>query len=411
MLLYRLLISLFSCAALVQAMGLPDGVRMRLGRLRPQSGPHIWLHGASNGELASVRPVIIALARARPDLKWLITSNSFSGMRMVREWDLPGVSAMLAPLDLKWVSRRMMRVWNVEAHISLESEIWPHRFAVCPGPVILLGARLGQGTARAWGRLPGLARQIFGRVSFASAQDTLSLERLGQLGLSAQARGPVFDLKALYTPPDLAPDDRLRRAFPRAQTWLAASTHPGEEDVVLKAHLELLRQAPQSRLILAPRHPQRAGEIARLIERHGLSYSRRSMGGAPDAQVYLADSLGEMALWYTLAGRVFIGGTLCRRGGHTPYEPAAFGCALLHGPDTRNFRASFERLAQSGACALVTNAGELAQALEECKTAQAQQQSGKAATEALRQELALDPFIARIMEYMVFDSQTGTTKL
>ncbi|MFW2542477.1 3-deoxy-D-manno-octulosonic acid transferase [Primorskyibacter sp. 2E107] len=398
MLLYRLLISVFSAGVLLKRP-LPAYWRARLGRDLPSPGPTVWLHGASNGELASVRAVLQRLIADRPDLHWRITANTDTAVAMVNGWGLPRTLACLAPLDLAGASTRAMRAGPVVAHISLESELWPHRFRLCPGPVILLGARMSAGTARTWARLPALANRVLSRVTLAIAQDGSSLGRLFDLGLPQPAGGPVVDLKALYLPPeDQTPDAALSAAFPRAKTWLAASTHDGEDETILDAHILALRSTPDLKLILAPRHPRRAEALAALITAKGLTCARRSAGEAPDAQVYLADTMGEMALWYALAGRVFIAGTLTDRGGHTPYEPAHFGAALLHGPDTRNFRAAFDRLAQAQAARHVKDAATLAEALTALRKPDDQMALGRAAQDALAQDIDLDALTARIRD-------------
>ena len=396
--LYRLLLSFFAAGTLVRAMrrGGIAAARLRLSTGTPPPGAHVWLHGASNGELASVRPLLERLISARPDLRWLVTANTETGVALAKGWDLPRVSARLAPLDLRRPTRRIMRDWQVRAHVALEAELWPNRFITCPGPVLLLGARMSTGTARSWARLPKLARRTLGRVAFASAQDSASAERLADLGLPAKARGPVVDLKAFYTPPAPVPDAGLDAALPRPLTWLAASTHDGDEKVALTAHRACLRDSPGLKLILAPRHPRRADEIADMARDTGLTIARRSRGEDPaPAQVYLADTLGEMPLWYARAGRVFIGGTLSDRGGHTPYEPAAFGAALIHGPDTRNFSAAFSRLRD---CAPeITDADTLAQALTALQDPAAQEDAGQRAQAALRQDSSLDTLAKRIL--------------
>ncbi|WP_370312624.1 3-deoxy-D-manno-octulosonic acid transferase [Sagittula sp.] len=385
MLLYRLLISLFAAAVLLRhgssRLSVPD----------PQIGPHVWLHGASNGELASVRPVLERLVETRPDRRWLVTANTETGRDMVAGWNLPGVSARLAPVDLQRVTCRVFREWSVTAHISLEAEIWAHRFLQCPGPVILLGARMSEGTARGWGRVPGLARRVLGRVRFASAQDAASMSRLEALGLPETARGPVVDLKAFYAPPTVSPPAE----FPRESTWLAASTHEGEEGIVLAAHLAARASEPDLRLILAPRHPRRAAEVRAMAEDLGLTVAQRSLG-EPDGTVYLADTMGEMALWYAAAGRVFVGGTMTDRGGHTPYEPAAFGAALIHGPDVRNFRAAYARLAGAGAAIAVTGTDDLVQALAALEDPAEQARIGDLARETLRPEAGLETICDKI---------------
>ena len=397
---YRFLISIFAAMELGRAArrGGPAALAGRLGRSAPAPGPerHVWLHGASNGELASARPVLERLLLARPELGWLVTCNSETGRALVEGWDLPHVSVRPAPLDLARVSRKMMRDWRVTAHVALEAEIWPHRVIACPGPVILLGARMSAGTARSWARFPRTARRVLGRVAYASAQDAASRDRLLALGLHGCAAGPVVDLKAFYEKPDAVPDAALRGAFPPAQTWLAASTHRGEEEVVLDAQARLLAASPDLRLILAPRHPERADAVAALVRDRGLTLARRSHGETPHGvQVYLADTLGEMALWYALAGRVFVGGSLVHRGGHTPYEPAAFGAALIHGPDMRNFAAAHNALRDAGIAREAGDAAALADIV--ASLADTQRAVGAAQAQTLRPRADPDTLVAELL--------------
>ncbi|EBA09184.1 3-deoxy-D-manno-octulosonic acid transferase [Sagittula stellata] len=385
MLLYRLLISLFATAVLLRRgpsrLTIPD----------PQDGPHVWLHGASNGELASVRPVLERLTAADPERRWLVTANTETARDMVAGWALPRVSARLAPVDLQRVTGKVIRDWGVTAHVSLEAEIWAHRFLDCPGPVILLGARMSEGTARGWGRVPGLSRRVLERVRFASAQDAGSMSRLVALGLPEMARGPVVDLKSFYAPPTVTPP----AGFARNHTWLAASTHEGEEAIVLAAHAAAREAEPDLRLILAPRHPRRAREVRAMAEDLGLTVAQRSLGET-DGTVYLADTMGEMALWYAAVGRVFVGGTLTDRGGHTPYEPAAFGASLIHGPDVRNFRAAYGRLAGAGAALEIAQPDDLVQALAALADPGEQARMGALARETLRPEAGIETICEKI---------------
>lgn len=391
--LYRLLLSLFAVHTMTRATR-RDGWAAARKRLSPAPGPnapHVWLHGASNGELASVKPLLERLLALRPDLHWLITANTQTGVDMVTQWRMPRCSARLAPLDTRGPTARLMRDWSVLAHITLESELWPNRCLTCPGPVMMIGARMSAGTARAWARLPRLARRVLSRIDYAAAQDTNSMDRLLTLGLPSTAKGPITDLKAFYTPPAQAVDPILDAAFGRDRTWLAASTHEGDDSIALAAHALCLQQAPDLRLILAPRHPRRAEAIASDAAQHGLTCARRSKQEAPGAaQVYLVDTMGEMPLWYARAGRVFVGGTLSDRGGHTPYEPAAFGAALLHGPDTRNFAAAYARLANAQASSVIHTAQDLATALMSLSTSKAQKDAGARASAALQQQGGFD---------------------
>lgn len=321
MILYRILISLFSLAILAQGVVRRDWdlLRARLGYGATIDRPSIWIHAASNGELTSAKPVVDSLHHMRPDLHIMITANSKSGVDLARSW---GYDARPAPLDMAWVTARMIQTCSVAAHVSLEKEIWPFRFTLCPGPVIVIGGAMSQRTAKTWARFPALCAAVFPTIRGLSAQSQPARDRYRSLGLRDDAVLPDLDLKSLYSAPDRPDTATLSDPINRYGTWLAASTHKGEEEIILDAHKQALKTNPDLRLILAPRHPKRGDHIADLIDAAGFDYARRSLGEPCDAPVYLADTMGEMPLWYQLAGRVFIGGTLTDRGGHTPYEPA-----------------------------------------------------------------------------------------
>ena len=398
MLIYRLLMTILAAKELATRLWAADrqAVRARLGLLKPdERWDRIWLHAASNGELASVRPVIDALlAQGR---RLLITVNTDSAAEMAAGWELEGADICLAPIDLPGPTRRVLRNWQINAHITLESDLWPIRILNTPGPVLVLGGRLTARSAKGWARLHVLVRRMLARVTYLSAQDSASAERFAQAGLPQAAQGPVFDLKALYTPPQSRPDAALEQCFDRAETWLAASTHDGEDDIILAAHTKALKTRPALKLILAPRHPNRADEISRLIESHGLTCARRSSDDNPvPSQVYLADTFGDMHLWYALAGTTFVAGSLTDRGGHTPYEPAAFGSAILHGPDTSNFRAAYERLTEANAARCTLDSDALCDALLTLGTAEKQAKLGQAAQKVLHQDTDLEGLLRDI---------------
>lgn len=391
MLTYRLLVTLLAGAELAKRLWARDGqaLRARLGLLRPDhAAGRIWLHAASNGELASVRPVIDALLADGRHL--LITVNTDSALQMANGWGLAKTDMHFAPVDLPGPTRRTLRNWRITAHVTLESDLWPRRILDTPGPVLVLGGRLTARSAKGWARFDSLVRRVMARITYLSAQDAASAKRFVEAGLPQSALGPVFDLKALYAPPPDQPDTTLTKVFDRTETWLAASTHEGEDDILLTAHKTALVQRPALKLILAPRHPRRADDVARRIEAHGLTGARRSSGDDPaSAQVYLADTLGEMHLWYALAGVTFVAGSLTDRGGHTPYEPAAFKSAILHGPDTGNFRAAYDRLAEADAALCTPDAAAIADALITLDTAEQQARLGQAAQDALDQDTDL----------------------
>jgi 3-deoxy-D-manno-octulosonic-acid transferase len=273
----------------------------------------------------------------------------------------------LAPLDLRPCLKRFLRAVSPTAAIVVENELWPNRLALAERrglPVALLSARVSARSAARWARVSGLLRPLLGRVALAAPHDAASAERLAALGLPPAALGPEAALKSAVALPRPEPAALARLGLDRAETLLAASTHAGEEVQVLDGFLRARARRPALRLVLAPRHPERGPEIARLIAARGLAHTTRSAGEAPGtAPVHLADTLGEMPLWYAACAICFVGGSLVPKGGHTPYEPAQFGCALLHGPHVENAAEAYARLARAGAAIQVADADALGRAV------------------------------------------------
>ena len=352
--LYRLIIALVWPFLMLARLGRGeswDDVHERLGGASA-AGPVLWLHGASNGEVGSARWLVARLRQARPGLPVLVTCNTVTARAMVQGWQMPGVTAALAPVDAGFAVARFLRRWQPVVLISLEGEVWPNRFAACAAagvPIVMLGARMSAGSYRGWRRFGGLAAAALAGVRYASAQDAASRQRLRDLGLPEAALGPDFDLKAQAVACLPVP---LTLPRPERAGWLlAASTHDGEDAAIVDA----FAASGFEHLILAPRHPARGDAIAALLARRGLSFQRRSTGGNPGgARVLLADTMGEMEAWYARCGSCVIGGTLVDKGGHTPWEPARHGCVLLHGPSVWNFAAPFAALDAAGAAIPVT---------------------------------------------------------
>ncbi len=410
MFLYRILLAL---AAPVFAFRLwregAGAARQRLGGAigGARRGAVIWLHAASNGELTAARPLILALLERDPRLTVLVTCNSATGLELVRGWGLARVVARLAPLDYRRVLRRFIGGWQPDVLILIENELWPNRMALMRAlrrPVVVLSARMSATSAARWGRLGGLARAVMHNISWLSAQDSASAARFLALGLPEARLGEALNLKTDAVPGDFDADerDRLSGVFARATTVLAASTHDGEEAGLLRGFVDARAKNPALRMIIAPRHPRRAPEIAALIERSRLPYATRSAGEdpGPGTAVYLADTLGEMPLWYELAGIVFVGGSLAPQGGHTPFEPAAHGCALLHGPHLENFADIYAALAAGQAAIRVDDATGFARALLRLDAGAQKALAARAAAviEDHRNDAGLAPLLDKLAE-------------
>lgn len=330
-------------------------------------GPALWVHAASVGEATSARRLVERCLADHPSLHVLLTVHTVTGRDAAVAWGVPRLVVRLAPWDTPGTAARVLRRWRPIAHLVVESELWPGRMLACHTrgvPVWMAGARISERSARRWARAPGAARALLGPVHLLSPQDEASARRFRALGAPEAAMGPVETLKGDLGPaPEPADMDRLRARFDPARTVMGASTHPGEEALVLSAFAEARRSRPDLALMLAPRHPRRLPEIEPLVAATGLPHAVRSRGEAPEGTaIYLADTLGELRALYSLAGAAFVGGSVTPMGGHTPYEPAWAGCVVAHGPDVSNAAPAYAALAEADAAILVRDARDLARA-------------------------------------------------
>ncbi|MGE4326123.1 MAG: 3-deoxy-D-manno-octulosonic acid transferase [Pseudodonghicola sp.] len=346
------------------------GERLGHASLPRPSGRLIWFHAASVGESLSVLQLITVMGKRLPDTEFLITSGTATSAELVAKRLPPRSRHQFAPLDAPAPVRRFLDHWRPAAALFVESELWPLMIVETSDrgvPLALVNARLSQKSVESWRKWPKTSRFIFNRFALLLAPNRQTADDLIALGAPADRVGLSVNLKATSAPPpvdaDLVAD--LRKTIGKRPIWLASSTHPGEEEIVLAAYHRLLATHPDLLLILAPRHPERGDEVAGLITKAGLSTARRSAGErvTPDTQVYLADTLGETGSWYSLAPFAFLGATLADKGGHNPIEPAQFGVPLIVGPSRANNRAAFEALSLAGGLAEVSDAATLASAV------------------------------------------------
>lgn len=344
---YRSLTRLAGAALDLAARGPMRGLRGRLSLDGGVAPAEIWLHGASVGEITSAGPVITALAA---DYRVLVTANTPTGCDAAAAL---GVQAALAPLDTPQALTRFLDRVGPRVAVTVENELWPNRSAALAQRgvrQVLIGARLSERSARRWAQVGGLIRPMLARIDALSAQDAASEARLTALGLPQAAVLPRVNLK-LIGPAREAP---LPPGPQRPQTILAASTHEGEEALILDALDALRHGGTAPRLIMAPRHPQRFEAVGRLMAARGWTPALRSSGADATAPVLLADSMGEMDRWYAAAGICITGGSLVPRGGHTPWEPASNACAILHGPFVDNASEGYALLDSAGGAEAVT---------------------------------------------------------
>lgn len=378
--------------------GKEDPVRVdeRLGVTRAPrpEGQLIWLHGVSVGETLSLLPVVERLRAARPDLNIVVTSGTVTSAALLARRLPAGVIHQYAPVDAPGAVDAFLDHWRPAAALFVESELWPNLILGARRrgvKLALASARITQKTADGWRRFPGAAREILSAFDLVLPQDELSALRLESLG--ARIDGHVNLKLAGDAPPhDPAAFTRLSAAIGDRPVVVAASTHDGEEIALVRA---LDKLADRLCLILVPRHPERSAAIAAALTRDGYRFALRSRGEEPDgsADLYVADTLGEMGLFLRLADVVVMGGSFSAAlekapvGGHNPLEPARLGKPAVTGPDMTNWAAVTEALVAAGGLAVVEAPWDLpavlAPLLADDKAAKAMGERGRrAAAEA-----------------------------
>ncbi len=346
-----------------------QGLSERFGwGLRLNSAPAIWLHAVSLGEMSAAAPLVRALRSRYPENPLVLTSATPTGRARARSLFGDNVDVRFLPYDTPGAVARFLDRVRPRLAIIMETELWPNLFKECERrgvPLVLASARLSAKSISRYRRLDRLFRGIFSASSLIAAQTDLDAERFIAIGAqSARTRvmGNIkFDLELSAGVIDQGRE--LRASFGSARpTWIAGSTHAGEEEQVLAAHEEL---RGSTLLILVPRHPDRFRAVADLLSSRGVRFTRRSSGILPDSatQVILVDSVGELAAFYASADVAFVGGSLVPIGGHNLLEPAALGLPVLTGPYQSNGQDIARLLLQQGAALQVADAQELAAAL------------------------------------------------
>ena len=360
-------IALHLAARLRQNKEDPARWRERLGEAsvaRPL-GPLAWFHGASVGEALSILPAIERLRAARADVAVLITTGTVSSQRLLAERLGGRALLQFVPVDRPDAVAAFLAHWRPDLAVWIESELWPNLLLATRArgqPMLLLNARLSRRSFHRWRLLPGTARTLLGAFDLVLAQSAADGERLSQLAGRAVAVAGNLKWAAQPLPCDCAALARLQAAIGQRPVWLAASTHPGEETVLAEAHRGLRQSLPQALGIVAPRHPECGPELAALLVGRGHAVRRRGAGEVPDADtsLYVADTLGELGLFYRLCDVTFVGGSLIPHGGQNPLEPARLERPVLFGPHMHNFAEPVERLLAAGAAIQVKDGGELA---------------------------------------------------
>ena len=376
------------------------------GRPRPD-GTLVWVHAASVGESLSLLPLVERLGVARPGINILITTGTVTSAALLAERLPNGAIHQYVPVDRRAYVRRFLDHWRPDLVLWAESEFWPNLItepAARSVPMVLVQGRVSAGSFRGWQRAPGLIRLLLSGFRLCLGQSEGDAERLRRLG--APVARCVGNLK--YAAPPLPADAdtlaALETAIDGRPMWLAASTHAGEEDIAGRAHGRLADSHPGLLTVIVPRHPTRGGDVSRALAATGLVVARRGAGEIPTSttQVYVADTLGELGLFYRLAEIVYVGKSLVPLGGQNPLEPARLDCALLFGPHTANFADITDRLTTAKAALEVADETALADAVHALLNEPTRRQAMAKAAHAVADAEAdsLDAVIEELMPFL-----------
>lgn len=362
--------------------------RERLGyaSLPRPHGLLLWLHAASVGEANSVLPLIRGISARWPDIRLLLTTGTRTSAALMARHLPKNAIHQYVPVDTPGAAERFLRHWRPDIAFFVESEFWPNLIAAADRWQCFMGiinARLSERSFAFWRKYPALIAQMLACFNVIFAQSEGDAARLRQLGAKnvRHAGNAKYDADPL--PCDESALLALKSAIGARPVWLAASTHPGEEEAVMQAHRLMAVTKPGLLTIIVPRHPARGGKIAAAMSRH-FRTALRSRGEtlAKETSIYVADTLGELGIFYRLSDIVFMGGSLIRHGGQNPLEPARLSCAIAAGMHTHNFADMYQEMEQAGAVVRVRNGEDMAAQVSALLSAADRRQAMQAAAKS-----------------------------
>lgn len=368
-------------------------------------GPLVWLHCASVGEFLAILPLVERL-EAR-DITVLVTSGTVTSADVALRRLPPHVIHQFVPVDIPQFVGRFLNHWKPDLALFVESDLWPNLIMASAKrkiPLILVNGRLSERSFRRWRLAQRTISALLGRFDLCLAQSAEDAARYAGLGAPRYVTTGNLKLDAPAPPANAEKLWAMQGAIGDRPVIAAASTHPGEEAALIDVHRRLRHSFPGLLTILVPRHPERGTGITEIARVAGLRFAQRSAGELPDrdTDVYVADTLGEMGVFYRIAPIVFIGGSLVHHGGQNPVEAAKLGAAILHGPHVWNFGEIYTALDAAGGAELVTDVGKMTVRigswLKDAGAREKVAQTGLRAMETLagaleRTVTALDPYI------------------
>ncbi len=342
------------------------GERRGIAGVERPAGPLIWVHGASVGEVLAAAPLIERLRAA--NMRVLLTSGTVTSAAIIAKRFPADIIHQYIPYDSPRYVARFLDHWHPSLALFIESDLWPNLILSAAKrrvPMALINARMSQRSFPRWQKMSKTISALLGCFEICLAQSDTDADRFGMLGSRrvAVTGNLKFDVQA--PPGDAAKLETLKAVTRGRPILLASSTHPGEEEAVLEAHRALAALFPGLLTVIVPRHAHRGPAIAEMINAGGVRAALRSRDEMPDAgiDIYVADTMGELGVFYRLAPVVFMGGSLVPHGGQNPIEPAKLGAAIVHGPHVFNFTDVYEALDRAGGARQADSSTQLVQQL------------------------------------------------
>ena len=335
---------------------------------RPRGSlPLVWFHAASVGESLALLAIISRLLDDNKNIDVMVTTGTVTSAKLMAERLPPRAFHQYMPVDHPAWVEKFLQHWRPDLVIWSESEFWPNMLAAIKRrgiPAVLLNARMSEDSFRRWKWARGMIAQILSTFSLCLGQNAAEAERLKALGAAKVQVSANMKYAAAPLPHDAEKLGALKAAAAGRNIVVYASTHPGEEDIALETHAALVKQFPQLLTIIVPRHPARGAEIAALAGARGITAGLRSRNDNIGS-VYIADTLGELGLFFRLSNIVVMGGSFADIGGHNPIEPGQLGCTIVYGPVMYNFVTISRDFLQAKAALQVADAAALQKQLAE----------------------------------------------
>lgn len=347
-----------------------EPMRERFGLVRRQQTSSIWIHAVSMGESIAAKTIIEKLLNLKQDLNIVVTTTTPTGAKQIIEGLGDKVTHHYSPCDLPGTIKRFTKRIQPSALVIMETELWPnwlHHLKSKNIPVVLANARMSEKSAQKYLKFRTLSQQMMSAFKLVLPVNEKDAKRFIRLGVSPERCVTTGNIKFDQVFKSNGDESYFHswENNPSTLVWLAASTHKGEDEILLKAHQKVLESLPEAKLIIVPRHPERFDEVSDLVAELGFSFHKRSQPDTwnDDNQVMLGDSMGELMLAYKLSDIAFVGGSLVPIGGHNMIEPASLGKPVLSGPHVHNFSEVYRELSTQGGAKTVDSVESISAAV------------------------------------------------